>query len=745
MERLVENLSMNAAVVSPARYQHATVFALRILLCNARVCDAFMDDPSTLLRLLGKRVLWSEEVLSAVVCSISPDTDADEGACASLKERFTAHLSSGQAWSAYASTISFLYAENPECVLEDLQANLDHLGAGLNVGTPSSENVAMIRELLELSAVEVEIVEFAKAITHRWFRLFGREIDGLGIQEAFALLASALRAPISEVRRALRADAPLRNFGVLRVEITPPDLEDFVILGTTGKNLISNEFASSDEMRREFMGASEKPQLEAQDFQHLATELRLLTTYLRNVSKLQVKGANILLYGPPGTGKSEFARLLTQQAGLVGYEVPAADRDGLPVSGHVRLTCFSMCQRFLERMGNAVLIFDEIEDVFAGESGRNAVSGEGDIGGAGFKGWLNHQLENARAPSIWISNSIDEIDPAVLRRFSFHIQFRVPPKSVRERVIRRCLNDMPVTDGAISALASDDTLSPAQISFAGRFATLSSATNTLDEASLIMATNASQVAMGRAETRLSTVGQPKPCKLEYLNLGADTSIEKIEQALCRSPSASLCLYGVSGAGKTSLAHHIADAIDRPIMLRRASDVFGMYLGQSEKRIAQMFREATAEGAVLLLDEADSFLQGRAEATQSWQVTVVNELLQQMEAFNGVFICTTNLMGEIDPAAMRRFTFKIRFDVMTLAQREALFAELVFGEPSAFVPADMRGGLAKLVSATPGDFSNVQRQITLLGDPLDAGDFLRRLVLECSMKHANSVGRMGFLH
>ena len=74
----------------------------------------------------------------------------------------------------------------------------------------------------------------------------------------------------------------------------------------------------------------------------------------------------------------------------------------------------------------------------------------------------------------------------------------------------------------------------------------------------------------------------------------------------------------------------------------------------------MFREAATEKAVLLLDEADSFLADRKSARSSWEVTQVNEILQQMENFSGVFICATNLVTSLDAAALRRFTFKIKF-------------------------------------------------------------------------------------
>ena len=68
--------------------------------------------------------------------------------------------------------------------------------------------------------------------------------------------------------------------------------------------------------------------------------------------------------------------------------------------------------------------------------------------------------------------------------------------------------------------------------------------------------------------------------------------------------------------------------------------------------------------MLLLDEADSFLQDRRGAQRTYEVTEVNEMLQGMERFDGIFVCTTNLLDRIDQAALRRFTFKIKFMPLT---------------------------------------------------------------------------------
>jgi SpoVK/Ycf46/Vps4 family AAA+-type ATPase len=147
----------------------------------------------------------------------------------------------------------------------------------------------------------------------------------------------------------------------------------------------------------------------------------------------------------------------------------------------------------------------------------------------------------------------------------------------------------------------------------------------------------------------------------------------------------------------------------------------------------MFREADAEKAVLLLDEADSFLQDRRGAQRTYEVTEVNEMLQGMERFGGVFVCTTNLFDEIDEAALRRFTFKIGFKPLTASQRERMFVAEALGGDAAALGAERRARLAALDALTPGDYAAVQRQVEILGDTFEPDAFLAQLEAEHRVK------------
>jgi SpoVK/Ycf46/Vps4 family AAA+-type ATPase len=194
-----------------------------------------------------------------------------------------------------------------------------------------------------------------------------------------------------------------------------------------------------------------------------------------------------------------------------------------------------------------------------------------------------------------------------------------------------------------------------------------------------------------------------------------------------------------------LAEHVAHALERPLQVKQASDLMSKFVGETEQNMAAMFREAEAEQAVLLLDEADSFLQDRRGAQRTYEVTEVNEMLQGMERFNGVFICTTNLFDRLDPAALRRFTFKIHFKPLTAAQRERMFVvEALQGDGARLTPP-LAARLKKLEQLCPGDFAAVKRQVTLLAAEFSAEEFLDQLEVEHRLKpEVREARAMGFV-
>jgi SpoVK/Ycf46/Vps4 family AAA+-type ATPase len=134
--------------------------------------------------------------------------------------------------------------------------------------------------------------------------------------------------------------------------------------------------------------------------------------------------------------------------------------------------------------------------------------------------------------------------------------------------------------------------------------------------------------------------------------------------------------GPPGTGKTICAEAIAHALGRQLLVVNYSVVESMWAGETAKNVAAVFRTATESEAVLFFDEADAIAArrtaGARQAMEREANTVVNVLLKELEAFNGVVIFATNLAANFDPAFERRIRTHVLFEMPGPAERERIW-------------------------------------------------------------------------
>ena len=161
------------------------------------------------------------------------------------------------------------------------------------------------------------------------------------------------------------------------------------------------------------------------------------------------------------------------------------------------------------------------------------------------------------------------------------------------------------------------------------------------------------------------IEKPKKIKFDYKMINCNQDLKELTEKLKTADTTQygILLYGVSGSGKSHYAQWLAQELKMPFIKKRCSDLIDKFVGESEKRIRAAFKEAKEKKAVLLFDEADSFLFDRKYADREHEVMSVNEFLTQMEDHPYPFIMTTNLKDKIDTASLRRFIFKIKYDYM----------------------------------------------------------------------------------
>lgn len=583
--------------------------------------------------------------------------------------------------------------------------------AAVDAAPTPSPTLTLLGAALELDAASLRVLDFLdlRDQTELLRALLGRTRRH-GLRVNLERLARLLDLEPGALRRALARRAPLRALGLIERERHSSDLDDFLSPSPLLREVLEASPADVDALLALLIEPAPAGSWGLESFPHLVADSGRLQRVLGQAARTGAVGVNALFYGAPGTGKTELARALAGACGLTAYQVCSDDDDGDGLSREGRLSAYLVAQRLLARRRDVVLIFDEVEDVFDAVDNLFALL-RGDHATGKQKGWMNRILEENPVPAIWIANATSGMDPAFLRRFLLPVAFVTPPRSVRRQMAERHLGDCGLPPALLDELAADVALAPAQLG------------------------------AGVAALRTLLHGAPAPRRRDpatafdvaYLNLSGGIAPSGIAQALLRQGRGSLCFYGPPGTGKTAFAEILAQALDRELVARQASDLVSPYVGETEQNLARLFREVDPIQTVILLDEVDSFLSDRRQAQRTWERTQVNELLQQMEHFPGIFIAATNLMSGIDAAALRRFDFKLHFRALNPTQRQALFAREALGDALAPVPPALGRHLDGLHGLTPGDFANVCRQQSLLGETLTPEQFLRRLMAECRLK------------
>jgi SpoVK/Ycf46/Vps4 family AAA+-type ATPase len=668
--------------------------------------------------------------------------------------------------------------DQPKDLLSVLSATGDWLTQALKKqSTLVEKNIDALAKLLQLNRAERALLLYGTLARYqRDLRSLLVEFKVNNAPEAYAAIADVAGVKAPEVAEALRAGSRLERIGMVENLISEHNITDLADLMKVSEKLppvLMREYRDQNELMAVFTRPAARSELGLNDFAFVQEDANVLVSLLRNAVAGKEQGVNVLLYGPPGTGKTELAKVVAQAAGLDLFEVEYADRDGNSLSGRDRYRSLQIAQVFLKGSTHSALLFDEVEDVFppiSSEAAQLLARSEqmpapvnGSVNG---KAWVNQILESNTVPTLWVTNRIEQIDPAFRRRFAYHLELRSPPPGAREGVVRKTLEGVQVSEAFIAKLTARKGLTPAQIRTAVRFARLASAPEDKMDAQVDAAGMQAILEGGRpalmeslierqlknADVALGNKEQSKGRRsvttydLGMLNVESRFEVPRIVEALKSRGHGSLCFYGAPGTGKTALAEHIAKALDQPLIIKQASDLMSKYVGETEQNMAAMFKEAELEKAVLLLDEADSFLQDRRGAQRTYEVTEVNEMLQGMERYTGIFVCTTNLLESLDQAALRRFTFKIKFKPLTAEQRETMFVtEALAGEVALLTP-ELRARLAQLAQICPGDFAAVKRQTDILAATFTPDEFMSQLEAEHRIKPEVRESRsMGFMH
>ena len=462
---------------------------------------------------------------------------------------------------------------------------------------------------------------------------------------------------------------------------------------------------------------------------------------------------NILFYGVPGAGKTSFARTLAAEARFTVYELLQGEADGKNISAETRMAGIQIFNARMASGGN-LLVVDEADELLRTVG---TMFGERARGGS-EKGVVNTILDGMKMPAIWISNApAEDMDESVRRRFDYSVHFRSLTFVQREKIWKNNIKKLDMgdvlPDSSVTALAERYETS------AGGITMVLENVKRLNPDSGRAAELIERIMRPHCELMQSPIqdGKGRPAKdytLEGLNIKGDIGLDKIVEAVRNfrreserglgsgqvdRPRMNLLLWGPPGTGKSEYVKYLGDILKAKVVVKMGSDLLDKYVGGTEERIASAFAEAEAEKAILFLDEIDGLLQSRNKADHSWEVTQVNELLHQMENFNGVMIGATNFFENLDQAVLRRFTFKLEFGYLDDGGKR-LFFERMF---KTKLNATESARLEAITCLAPGDFRTVRQSLYYLGSTVDNAMRLGELEKESRVKIGSSRQKIGF--
>ena len=600
------------------------------------------------------------------------------------------------------------------------------------------ERFRELQGLFQLSELEADVLLIYHCL-HTGMLVTPRDEKGKGIFK-IQEIARWMGKPATQINRVFAADQKLRRYQLIDSSMEYNGDLDVYLYGL-----------SDEPLEHKFYAQLKGEPLPWGYFGELAEKHgTLLKDLIRHRSPK--RGVHVLLYGVPGSGKTCFAQSLAVELGLNCYGISQDVKNDNTArtcsTPDFRFGALRLCDERIDRE-NSIIIVDEADEMLRGHYGGGGLFAMlgGDAVTAGDKGLLNSLLDEVQTPCIWISNTpAHELDPSSRRRFDYSIRFDKLSAVQRLAIWQNSIEKF-MLEGLFSAELLDKLADRYEVSAGGISLVLRNIADLKPNAEKceklvekLMAPHCELLEIPSDKSKLQPAAD---YSLEGLNIHGDIPPERMVEAVRRfqaeskdesdggldRPRMTLLLSGAPGTGKTEFVKYLGAALKTKIMVKMGGDLLSMYLGGTEQNIKRVFEEAEADKAILFLDEIDGLLQNREQAVRSWEVTQVNELLHRMENFNGVMVGATNFTVNLDPAVMRRFTFKLEFRYLAEAGK-VLFYERMFR--AKLSPMESKR-LLLIPDLAPGDFRTVRQGLHYLGKGITNEERLAALERESQAK------------
>ena len=513
------------------------------------------------------------------------------------------------------------------------------------------------------------------------------------------LFSSILNITKVQFRKMTREDKKIISFGLIDCDgDMPPELIDCIL----------------DQSMAPYFSDYLKPldcsnAYDEETFSVPASTTKVISNLLQHQDE-----TSILLYGKPGSGKTEYSKMLANKTGYKTF-IYKNERD---ISSGIKAIAVLNCYLSIKQK-DTIIIVDEADKLLQTVSfsffGATPTQ---------TKGTVNKMLEDNKNKIIWIINHSSQLDESTRRRFTMSYKFDEMPLAMLRKITKSKLDDIgldsqleeklidllnkySVTGASVENIAK--TISSLKAEGEDEETLIKSVKTVLEENAKLLDGNTNRIR--------ETVSKSYKPEVINTSVKAEEIVNMVKNAIEYSQENKSCengirmlFYGASGTGKTELVRYMAEKLNKQIIIQRASDILGKYVGETEASIKAAFQQAAQEDKILLFDEADSFFANRENANTSWERTMTNEFLTQMEEFPGILVCTTNMKNIMDPAMQRRFQILVEFKPLEKPGIKTLL-ESYFSTYS-FTDSQI-AALASLGTVTPGDFGALSSRIRFM--------------------------------
>lgn len=215
----------------------------------------------------------------------------------------------------------------------------------------------------------------------------------------------------------------------------------------------------------------------------------------------------------------------------------------------------------------------------------------------------------------------------------------------------------------------------------------------------------------------------------------------MERRYAYGKTVSALFAGPPGTGKTMAAHVLSGMLNLPLYTVDLSQVVDKYIGETEKRLEEIFSMAEKSSSILFFDEADAVFGKRSEvndAKDRYANTEVAYILQRIEQYDGIVILATNYQKNIDEAFMRRIRYLVHFQMPDETLRRELW-QSCFAEETPLEDVDFEF-LAKNFELAGGTIKNIALNAAFLaadeGVSIGMSQILRSLRSESIKQGSN---------